>query len=390
MKRKNPDPYHTTKTYGSHSVRTGLSPRYFEAWYKDTSGAVHYLPGSYNTAAAASAAAKRAAGGRKNPATAFNVSLRGKRIDTVFYSAGHTAADVKQSLIRHDGYDPAITVTKATKTKARKNPRSASTKAQRGRMYVRMRDDAAGYQGMGGHDSKYDAAIKALAGKVVEVDTTHLFDDQYNLKDYPVRVFDKQIVEVINDQRRGKGKSSWSGAMGPTKGPKAAAFAAAARAEYEGSQYRKPGDPHDAVHGRVKALHVRAPAAPKRFGGSWGTAGTVKQVFKNGNVALSSGAKLEGVAKPKSDAAKNVHVGQKVYVSPEGEFYFVRMISNHWNEGEGPIPDVLVVKGNRVRRHLRPQRSYGAEKIYGPGYRTLSTTQVLAKARAWHGHEMGW
>jgi hypothetical protein len=274
--------------------------------------------------------------------------------------------------------------------KTRKNPRSASTKAQRGRMFLRMRDDAAGYQAGGMHDSKYDAAIKAIAGKVVEVDTTHLFDNQYNLKDYPLRVFDGQVAEVINDARRGKGKSSWSGAMGPTKGPKAAAFAAAARAEYESSPYRKPGDPHDAVHGRVKALHVRAAPAGRRQGGAWGTAGTVKQVFKNGNVTLSSGVKLEGVAKPKSDAAKNVHVGQKVYVSPEGEFYFVHMITNHWNEGEGPIPDVLVVKGSRVRRHLRPQRGYDAEKIYGPGYRGLSTTQVLTKARAWHGHDMGW
>jgi hypothetical protein len=43
---------------------------------------------------------------------AFDVYLRGKLIDTVFYSTGAVvdADEVKRSLVNHDGYDPAITV----------------------------------------------------------------------------------------------------------------------------------------------------------------------------------------------------------------------------------------------------------------------------------------
>lgn len=47
------------------------------------------------------------------PHVAFDVFLRGKEIDTVFYSkdAKVDAEEVKRSLINHDGYDPGITVT---------------------------------------------------------------------------------------------------------------------------------------------------------------------------------------------------------------------------------------------------------------------------------------
>jgi hypothetical protein len=44
---------------------------------------------------------------------AYNVYLRGKLIDTVFQSGMSTVEEVKRSLINHDGYDPAIRVTKA-------------------------------------------------------------------------------------------------------------------------------------------------------------------------------------------------------------------------------------------------------------------------------------
>jgi len=323
---------------------------------------------------------------RANPhATAFNVRLGGKLIDTVYFKG--TADEVKRSLISHDGYDPAIKVTRRVLPK-RSNPRSASTKAQRGRMYVRMRDDARGYQGMGGHDSKYDAAIKALAGKVVEVDTTHLSDDQYNLKDYPVRVFDKQIVEVINDARRGRGSSTGSGEQGPTKGPKAAAFAAAARAEYEGSQYRKPGDPHDAYFGTVKPLRVaKAPKAPNQFG-AWTSGGTVKKIYANGNVDLTNGKKLLGTAKAR-DAQVILHVGQKVYKSPEGQLYFVKKVDSY-ERSEGPMPHVLVTTaGGAPVRYLRPMRDWQATNIFGAGYRTLATPKVLAIARTYTGSDGG-
>jgi hypothetical protein len=46
---------------------------------------------------------------------AFNVYLKSKKIDTVFYGANVKVdkEEVKRSLINHDGYDPNIKVTKA-------------------------------------------------------------------------------------------------------------------------------------------------------------------------------------------------------------------------------------------------------------------------------------
>jgi hypothetical protein len=43
---------------------------------------------------------------------AFDVFLRGKNIDTVFYSptSNVTTEEVKRSLVDHDGYDSRITV----------------------------------------------------------------------------------------------------------------------------------------------------------------------------------------------------------------------------------------------------------------------------------------
>lgn len=45
---------------------------------------------------------------------AFDVTLNGKLIDTIFYSAGVKvdAEEVRKSLINHDGYDPRIKVRK--------------------------------------------------------------------------------------------------------------------------------------------------------------------------------------------------------------------------------------------------------------------------------------
>ena len=46
---------------------------------------------------------------------AFNVYLKGKLIDTVFYSKEYKekVEDVKRSLINHDGYNSNIVVRKA-------------------------------------------------------------------------------------------------------------------------------------------------------------------------------------------------------------------------------------------------------------------------------------
>lgn len=43
-------------------------------------------------------------------ATAWNVYLNHKKIDTVFYDKDISKDEVKQSLIEHDGYDPNITI----------------------------------------------------------------------------------------------------------------------------------------------------------------------------------------------------------------------------------------------------------------------------------------
>jgi len=42
-------------------------------------------------------------------AKAYDVYLRGKLIDTVWFT-GYTAEEARVSLINHDGYDPAIVV----------------------------------------------------------------------------------------------------------------------------------------------------------------------------------------------------------------------------------------------------------------------------------------
>ena len=50
---------------------------------------------------------------KASSSVAYNVYLCGKLIDTVFQSGASTVEEVKRSLINHDGYDPAIRVTKA-------------------------------------------------------------------------------------------------------------------------------------------------------------------------------------------------------------------------------------------------------------------------------------
>jgi hypothetical protein len=56
---------------------------------------------------------RRKRGRSRNPHVPFNVYLKGKLIDTVFYSDTRTTADyVKRGLINHDGYDPGIRVVK--------------------------------------------------------------------------------------------------------------------------------------------------------------------------------------------------------------------------------------------------------------------------------------
>ena len=62
---------------------------------------------------------QRLAAAKENPATAYNVYLGTKHIDTVFQSGTSSADEVRRALINHDGYDRRIRVTKAR----RNNPR---------------------------------------------------------------------------------------------------------------------------------------------------------------------------------------------------------------------------------------------------------------------------
>jgi hypothetical protein len=60
----------------------------------------------------------------ENPLQAFDVYLRGKKIDTIFYGQNVKVDvdEVKRSLVGHDGYDSAIRVVKQRRRKAAKNP----------------------------------------------------------------------------------------------------------------------------------------------------------------------------------------------------------------------------------------------------------------------------
>ena len=49
------------------------------------------------------------------PHTAWNVTLNGKHIDTVFFDADCDADYVYRSLVNHDGYNPGIKVRKEKK-----------------------------------------------------------------------------------------------------------------------------------------------------------------------------------------------------------------------------------------------------------------------------------
>jgi hypothetical protein len=55
--------------------------------------------------------------------------------------------------------------------------------------------------------------LKKLEGKWLEVETDHLFNDQYNIKEPSIRVYDSMIDEVKDDERAGKGKCGYCGKM---------------------------------------------------------------------------------------------------------------------------------------------------------------------------------
>lgn len=52
--------------------------------------------------------------------SSYNVRLRSKIIDIISFNDPMTVEEVKQSLINHDGYDPAIIITKRRKVTSKK------------------------------------------------------------------------------------------------------------------------------------------------------------------------------------------------------------------------------------------------------------------------------
>ena len=59
----------------------------------------------------------------------------------------------------------------------------------------------------------YRDQLKKLEGKWLDVETEHLFNDQYNIKAPSIRVYDSMIEAVRNDARPGLGKCKYCGAM---------------------------------------------------------------------------------------------------------------------------------------------------------------------------------
>lgn len=60
------------------------------------------------------------------------------------------------------------------------------------------------------HDN-FNDTLRALRGTWVEVDTSYLFNDQYNLKGYNLRILDKHIAALQDDERAGMVKCGYCG-----------------------------------------------------------------------------------------------------------------------------------------------------------------------------------
>ena len=60
-----------------------------------------------------------------------------------------------------------------------------------------------------GNSSELTKFLNLNAGKLVDVETDHLFSNQYNTAKF--RIFDNQISEVVNDARVGKGVCKFCG-----------------------------------------------------------------------------------------------------------------------------------------------------------------------------------
>ena len=212
----------------------------------------------------------------------------------------------------------------------RKNSRS-QRKALGKRMYLQISPSVARKATWGsGNERKYNEKLADLAGQIVEVDTKHLFEDQYNLKDHDVRVFDRDVVEVINDQRKGMQKSHWSGKWGPARGKGADDFVFAEIDAMAGSKYAKPEDIYAMQTGRMRKKFKAPKKSPvPAYMRGW-TATKVAKVFKNGNVLLDNGTRLVKAISKVAPIAKP-RIGQKVYRNSGGT-HFWAVTGDMWGE----------------------------------------------------------
>jgi hypothetical protein len=118
------------------------------------------------------------------PATAFNVYLRGKLIDTVFQSGKTSAAEVKKSLVDHDGYEWDIKVVKRKTARASKglkqhrqvrNSRKRTSRRNAASYPYGKRKMFPGAFGPGvrveaGLTSRYTLGHRPMKGKIIEMD----------------------------------------------------------------------------------------------------------------------------------------------------------------------------------------------------------------------------
>lgn len=78
-------------------------------------------------------------------------------------------------------------------------------------MKIKIKEDAYVYADM--FDNKTRDFLKENAGKFVTVDTSYVFDDQYNVGEY--RIFDSMITEVVDDVRVNLSKCNYCGKLLP-------------------------------------------------------------------------------------------------------------------------------------------------------------------------------
>lgn len=66
-----------------------------------------------------------------------------------------------------------------------------------------------------GYSSNHDyrEKLRSLAGQWVTVETDHLFENQFNIKEHNLRIFDGDIERVTNDARIGLGKCKYCGTL---------------------------------------------------------------------------------------------------------------------------------------------------------------------------------